>query len=202
MRDKIVKYKLVDKEGFIKEQPHYNNKIVDNDVNEDNLVTGVFEENDSILLLLHTRRCIYEWELEEFFEEAEPTTSAPTQKKLNIPWYLIKDNFNYCAMDEDGDVRVFENKPFPNSTNWQDESGKWEYLSKILEIDIRGINWKESLCERPIIFKDSVCYKLFDGVYGVYDADHKGFYCATLGGKFIHIEDLDLSTIIEMQEKQ
>lgn len=161
MTDSIVKYKLIDKEGFIKEHPL--NKNIINRILDNNIATGIVDIDGDLGTEDPNEApyCIYQEELERFFEKVEESQPevTPTQKKLNIPWSMIKSKFNYCAMDEDGDVRVFENKPFLNSTNWQDELGKWEYLSKILEIDTRGINWKESLCERPIIFKDSVCYK-------------------------------------------
>ena len=77
------------------------------------------------------------------------------QKKLNIPWELIKPEFTQAAMDENGEVFVFTQKEISFIAtgrywcfnDWY--GGKCISISESLTIDTDGIDWKESLTQRP-----------------------------------------------------
>ena len=77
------------------------------------------------------------------------------QKKLNIPWELIKPEFTQAAMDENGEVFVFTQEEISFIAtghywcfnDWH--GGKCSGISGSLTIDTDGIDWKESLTQRP-----------------------------------------------------
>ena len=77
------------------------------------------------------------------------------QKKLNIPWELIKPEFTQAAMDENGEVFVFTQKEISFIAtgrywcfnDWY--GGICFCISESLTIDTDGIDWKESLTLRP-----------------------------------------------------
>ena len=77
------------------------------------------------------------------------------QKKLNIPWELIKPEFTQAAMDENGEVFVFTQGEISFSATgryWCLNDlyvGKYTMISESLTIDTDGIDWKESLTQRP-----------------------------------------------------
>ena len=71
------------------------------------------------------------------------------QKQLVIPWEVIKPEYKWAAMDRDGCVFV--------TTQWMgqvDRDGYWirrgGWLAvPALNIDTTGIDWRESLTQRP-----------------------------------------------------
>jgi len=72
------------------------------------------------------------------------------QRKLEIPWGHIKPEFKWAAMDENGDVWAYSTEPFAVG----DRKGNWcgddfHKISSILNIDTSGIDWRESLTQRP-----------------------------------------------------
>ena len=77
------------------------------------------------------------------------------QKKLNIPWELIKPEFTQAAMDENGEVFVFTQEEISfiaTGRYWCFNDwyvGKYTIISESLTIDTDGIDWKESLTQRP-----------------------------------------------------
>ena len=77
------------------------------------------------------------------------------QKKLNIPWELIKPEFTQAAMDENGEVFVFTQEEISfiaTGRYWcfnDLHDGKFAIISESLTIDTDGIDWKESLTLRP-----------------------------------------------------
>ena len=77
------------------------------------------------------------------------------QKKLNIPWELIKPEFTQAAMDENGEVFVFTQEEISfiaTGRYWCFNDlyvGKHTIISESLTIDTDGIDWKESLTLRP-----------------------------------------------------
>ena len=77
------------------------------------------------------------------------------QKKLNIPWELIKPEFTQAAMDENGEVFVFTQEEISfiaTGCCWCFNDlygGKCISISESLTIDTDGIDWKESLTQRP-----------------------------------------------------
>lgn len=79
------------------------------------------------------------------------------QKKLNIPWELIKPEFTQAAMDENGDVYVYTEYTISYDscegqwrfTEFRDYLSHQSYCIDALVIDTDGIDWKESLTLRP-----------------------------------------------------
>lgn len=76
--------------------------------------------------------------------------------KLNIQWDCLDDKFQYAAMDKDGAVWVYEERP-----HLIDEVGQWQVLSSnkgyfyvLTSRFSKGFNpenvvWYESLTKRP-----------------------------------------------------
>lgn len=55
--------------------------------------------------------------------------------------YIVEDWANFVAMDGDGDIFAFENKPKENNFGqWEAATGDFEFIGKV------GINWRDS-CE-------------------------------------------------------
>lgn len=71
-------------------------------------------------------------------------------KRLAIPWEHIKPEYRWAAISSIGFVNLFTEKPKLSIDN-----GAWIYegilssASNILNIDTSGINWRDSLVERP-----------------------------------------------------
>lgn len=67
-------------------------------------------------------------------------------RQLVIPWEVIKPEYKWAAMDENGAVFVYEyNMPHLGSGLW---IGDGSCISS-LNIDTTGIDWRESLTQRP-----------------------------------------------------
>lgn len=64
------------------------------------------------------------------------------QRQLVIPWEHIKPEYKWAAMDEDGEIYFFKQKPrkdaYPDAMQ-----------SCLLNINTTGIDWRESLVQRP-----------------------------------------------------
>lgn len=71
---------------------------------------------------------------------------------LTIPWGLIQKTYKYAAMDKDGSVYLFDDKPEVKSTYWSND-GKDSYISDIFCKDLLSVPdnslWKGTLTERP-----------------------------------------------------
>jgi hypothetical protein len=77
---------------------------------------------------------------------------APKPTSLPIPhkmWAMIDKKWKYAAMDDDGDVFFYNNKPVLTTTRgtWCCDGGG--AIGSVLAINIGGINWKQSLTKRP-----------------------------------------------------
>jgi len=74
-------------------------------------------------------------------------------KKLNIPWEHIKPEYKFAAVDSQGDLNVYTVKPNLDTIDSEWDlvgSSDGEYRSiDGLNIDIDGIDWRESLTKRP-----------------------------------------------------
>lgn len=72
-------------------------------------------------------------------------------KKLDIPWNIIAPVFNYAAMDESGEVWLFEIEPKATKVQWvvAEFEGEFECASRVFVLDVTGIDWKTSLTKRP-----------------------------------------------------
>lgn len=73
------------------------------------------------------------------------------QKQLVIPWEHIKPEYKWAAMDECGDVAIYDAKPEMSDDSWL--CGKFGHGNSLelhaLNIDTAGIDWHESLTARP-----------------------------------------------------
>lgn len=67
-------------------------------------------------------------------------------RQLVIPWEHIKPEYKWAAMDEDGCLCLYKAKPEIGSGVW----GVDAYAgAEALNIDTTGIDWRESLAQRP-----------------------------------------------------
>ena len=70
---------------------------------------------------------------------------------LDIPWKHIVGIWKYAAMDENGDVFLYDDKPYlaEGTKVWQQTSGYRWFVDQHLNINTDGINWETSLTVRP-----------------------------------------------------
>lgn len=68
-------------------------------------------------------------------------------RQLIIPWEHIKPEYKWAAMDANGQVSVYENKPNAGVEYWKDVA--WGVGCYCLNIDTTGIDWRDSLVQRP-----------------------------------------------------
>ena len=70
------------------------------------------------------------------------------QRQLVIPWDVIKPEYKWASMDEDGGVWFFCEKPGIDGDDkyW---GGCKDFCQSPLNIDTTGIDWRESLVQRP-----------------------------------------------------
>lgn len=66
-------------------------------------------------------------------------------------WKIIDERFKYMAIDKDGSIFVYENKPRINyvHNHWVCEGGGVEIEEDIFDIDTDNIYWENSLIRRP-----------------------------------------------------
>jgi len=74
-----------------------------------------------------------------------PYRTRPRQ--LVIPWDVIKPEYKWAAMDESRFVCFYESKPIITGLAWVPTSKNWS--GSPLNIDTTGIDWRESLVQRP-----------------------------------------------------
>ena len=74
------------------------------------------------------------------------TKPKPT-KKLDIPWQFIKPEFKWAAMDKNGEIYLYLEKPECKDGYFY--SINYMSLGDILNIDTTGVDWKTSLTQRP-----------------------------------------------------
>ena len=78
-----------------------------------------------------------EWKTKTSTSKLSPSSICRTKpKQLVIPWGHIKPEYKWAAMDEDGSLFVSGNR------------GLWGSIA-VLDIDTAGIDWKDSLVQRP-----------------------------------------------------
>lgn len=69
-------------------------------------------------------------------------------RQLTIPWEHIKSEYKWAAMDECGRVCFFCGKPLCRVRDGMWENGQ-DWAMSPLAIDTTGIDWRESLVQRP-----------------------------------------------------
>lgn len=87
------------------------------------------------------------WEYEFGYELAYDAIYRTRPRQLVIPWDVIKPEYKWAVMNEDDGLWVYVEKPeIANEEMW-DIRGKCSPLP--LNIDTTGIDWRESLVQRP-----------------------------------------------------
>lgn len=69
-------------------------------------------------------------------------------KKLVLPWDFIDKKYNYAAIDSGGDIYLYESEPLKNKYQWY-SGGENQGVGREIVIDTDGVDWEESLTERP-----------------------------------------------------
>jgi hypothetical protein len=82
------------------------------------------------------------------FSWAETYRAAPA-RQLEIPWHVIKDEFQWAAMDVDGAVWCYTVRPELCEDYWIPSDYHRVASLKALKIDTTGIDWRQSLTRRP-----------------------------------------------------
>ena len=74
-----------------------------------------------------------------------------TLTPLDIPWKHIAGIWKYAAMDEKGDVYLYEDKPhvWKGEKVWRQWASRTWCVAHYLSINTDGINWETSLTVRP-----------------------------------------------------
>lgn len=67
-------------------------------------------------------------------------------RQFVIPWEVIRPEYKWAAMDESGTVYLFGGKPKMFSDGFMADIA---CNTRALNIDTTGIDWRESLTERP-----------------------------------------------------
>lgn len=72
-------------------------------------------------------------------------------KRLAIPWEHIKPEYRWAAMDRDGEVYIYDAQPTICKIEffWGDNGSNYRAVDFLSSIDIEGIDWRDSLVERP-----------------------------------------------------
>lgn len=82
--------------------------------------------------------------LQEEYRKPLPVVKTP----LDIPWEVVAPEYKYAAMDEDGEVYFYIEKPTLSEGAWYVDSGNYK-SGAVLNISTEGIDCKLSLTERP-----------------------------------------------------
>lgn len=90
-----------------------------------------------------------DWQWEEWEYRIKPT------KQLVIPWEVIKPEYKWAAMDSDDRIFFFEKEPqIERSEYWRYEPNYGDLEDgfgtlSVLNLDTGGVNWEQSLVQRP-----------------------------------------------------
>lgn len=68
-----------------------------------------------------------------------------------IPWEVIDRKWNWAAMDMDGCICLYDNKPRRLSENWAyaGTEDDYFYVQGYFKLDMTGVEWTTSLTKRP-----------------------------------------------------
>ena len=91
-----------------------------------------------------------EWKTKTSTSKLSPSSIYRTKpKQLVIPWGHIKPEYKWACMDEDGSLFVSMHCPsVVDQYNCWGNRGLWGSIA-VLDIDTAGIDWKDSLVQRP-----------------------------------------------------
>lgn len=89
----------------------------------------------------------FEWNWFSFDYRVKP---KPAPIPMTIPWDVIEDAWQWAAMNQNGGVYVYPDKPQIDWENpyWSQEDD-WYRVDEVLKIDKGTVDWKDSLQERP-----------------------------------------------------
>jgi hypothetical protein len=65
---------------------------------------------------------------------------------LNIDWTHIPERFKYVALDADGILCAFEQKPIPVDEDWQAVQGEYSVLLHVVCVK----DWENEIYVRPV----------------------------------------------------
>lgn len=68
-------------------------------------------------------------------------------RQLVIPWEVIRPEYKWAAMDFDKTIAIFKQKPYMDADDWA--GGSCAVVGGIFNINTTGIDWRDSLTERP-----------------------------------------------------
>lgn len=75
------------------------------------------------------------------------------EPKLSIPWTFIDDKYQWAAMDEDRQVKLFIFEPAISRNSiggyWRTSTGDFYFLPRPFK-QPKGIDWRHSKIQRPI----------------------------------------------------
>lgn len=72
------------------------------------------------------------------------------RRQLVIPWEVIKPNFKWAAVDKNGILYAYQGDPPELSDDfWMGVVRGDKHSLFALSIDTTGIDWRESLTQRP-----------------------------------------------------
>lgn len=92
---------------------------------------------------------------DEWAEKMKHSTLVPSTiyrtrpRQLVIPWEHIKPECKWAAMDADGEVYLYPEKPEDDCDQWLPVEDDAIKANDVLDIDTAGIDWRDSLVQRP-----------------------------------------------------
>lgn len=95
----------------------------------------------------------YDWEVftpktcPVFHDNKIYRTKPKEYKKLDIPWQVIDEKWKYAAMDDDGEVYIYDALPNWRVSYWSDTSSNC--IMSVFKLDTTGIVAEHSLTRRP-----------------------------------------------------
>jgi hypothetical protein len=73
----------------------------------------------------------------------------PEPKKLNIPWDHIDPKWNFAAVDQDGSIWFYAEKPEIHMHGDMFYSDYDNIQNTFLLLDVEGVKWETSVTQRP-----------------------------------------------------
>lgn len=100
-----------------------------------------------------------EWELATIinptaiYRTIPPVSSEGATPIKGIPWEVIDRKWNWAAMDMDGSISLFVEKPYRAPVLWccseALENDDYHYINGYFKLDTEDVYWTTSLTKRP-----------------------------------------------------
>lgn len=112
--------------------------------NGDEIEARVFKFKENAWFSLNNLTPAWDWSTQDYRVKPKP---APIP--MTIPWDVIEDKWQWAAMNQNGGVYVYPDKPQIDWENpyWSQEDD-WYRVDEVLKIDKGTVDWKDSLQER------------------------------------------------------